>query len=110
MVAINVREYGSPVMIIMRSNCAHAGCPVTARSSARQTPDATIPRELRRLRALLPARVALLVVGTTAEVQRASIVDTGATPLVGLAALRARLRELRQAPAVMPRARAARRR
>ena len=72
--------------------------------------DREIPRELRRLRTLLPARVALLVVGTTAEVQRASIVDTGATPLVGLAALRARLRELRQAPAVMPRARAARRR
>jgi len=44
MVAINVREYGSPVMIIMRSNRAHAGCPVTARSSTRQTPDATIPR------------------------------------------------------------------
>ena len=72
--------------------------------------DREIPRELRRLRTLLPARVALLVVGTTAEVQRASIVDTGATPLVGLGALRARLRELRRAPAVMRRARAGRRR
>ena len=57
--------------------------------------DREIPRELRRLRALLPAHVELLVVGATPDVHRSSIVDTGATPLVGLGALRARLRELR---------------
>jgi methylmalonyl-CoA mutase cobalamin-binding subunit len=59
--------------------------------------DREIPRELRRLRALLPASVELLVVGSTPDVGRSSIVDTGATPLVGLDALRTRLRAQREA-------------
>jgi MerR family transcriptional regulator, light-induced transcriptional regulator len=67
--------------------------------------DREIPRELRRLRALLPAHVELLVVGSTPDVRRPSIVDTGATPLVGLGALRARLRELRAAAPGVSRAR-----
>jgi hypothetical protein len=41
--------------------------------------------------------VELLAVGTTADVQRAALTETGATPLVGLDMLRARLRELRGA-------------
>jgi methylmalonyl-CoA mutase cobalamin-binding subunit len=57
--------------------------------------DREIPRELRRLRALLPARVELLVVGATPDVRRSSIVDAGTTPLVGLGPLRTRLRALR---------------
>lgn len=71
--------------------------------------DREIPRELRRLRAMLPAHVEVLVVGSTPDVQRPSIVDTGATPLVGLGALRIRLRELRAAAPRVPRVRAARR-
>jgi hypothetical protein len=66
-----------------------------------------IPRDLRRLRALLPAHVELLVVGSTPDVHRSSIVDTGATPLVGLGAMRAHLRALRAAaPRVSRRRRA----
>ena len=61
--------------------------------------DRVIPHELRRLRALLSAGVELLVVGTTADVHRATIARTGATPLVGLSPLRARLRALREAAA-----------
>ena len=66
--------------------------------SAAATPgDRLIPRELRRLRALLPARVELLVVGTRADAPRTVLAETGATPLVGLAMLRARLGALRVA-------------
>ena len=72
--------------------------------------DREIPRELRRLRALLPAHVELLVVGSTPDVHRSSIVDTGATPLAGLGALRARLRELRGAAPRVSRLRASSRR
>jgi MerR family transcriptional regulator, light-induced transcriptional regulator len=57
--------------------------------------DRLIPRELRRLRALLPTRVELLVVGTSADAPRTVRAETGATPLVGLAMLRARLGALR---------------
>jgi methylmalonyl-CoA mutase cobalamin-binding subunit len=89
---------------------AHLDARVLILSLTAPPGDREIPRELRRLRALLPARVALLVVGTTSDVQRASIVDTGATPLVGLGALRARLRALREAPAGTSAARAGRRR
>ena len=72
--------------------------------------DRESPRELRRLRALLPAHVELLVVGSTPDVHRSSIVDTGATPLAGLGALRARLRELRGAAPRVTRLRASSRR
>jgi len=89
---------------------AHLDARVLILSLTAPPGDREIPRELRRLRALLPARVALLVVGTTTDVQRASIVDTDATPLVGLGALRARLRALRAAAAGRRRARAVRRR
>jgi methylmalonyl-CoA mutase cobalamin-binding subunit len=90
----------------------HVGARVLAISVAAAPGDRVIPRELRRLRALLPAHVELLVVGTTADVHRAAISDTGATPLVGLTLLRARLRALRGAPAVVDAAsdRASRRR
>ena len=72
--------------------------------------DRGIPRELRRLRALLPPPVELLIVGTTPDVHRASIVDTGATPLTGLSALRAHLHELRAAAPGPNRPRVSRRR
>jgi len=72
--------------------------------------DRESPRELRRLRALLPAHVELLVVGSAPDVHRSSIVDAGATPLVGLGALRARLRELRSATRRASRPRASSRR
>jgi DNA-binding transcriptional MerR regulator/methylmalonyl-CoA mutase cobalamin-binding subunit len=55
--------------------------------------DREVPRELRRLRALLPAPIEVLVVGATPDVHRSSVVDTGATPLGGLTELRAHLRE-----------------
>jgi MerR family transcriptional regulator, light-induced transcriptional regulator len=73
----------------------YVGARVLILSLAAAAGDRAIPRELRRLRALLAAHVELLVVGTTPEVHRSSIVDTGATPLAGLTALRAYLRELR---------------
>ena len=72
--------------------------------------DREIPRELRRLRALLPAQVELLVVGPTLDVHRSSIVDTGVVPLAGLGALRAHLRELRGAAPRVSRPRASSRR
>jgi MerR family transcriptional regulator, light-induced transcriptional regulator len=68
--------------------------------------DREIPRELRRLRALLPAQVELLVVGSTPDVHRSSIVGAGVTPLAGLGALRAHLRELRGATPRVSRPRA----
>ena len=55
--------------------------------------DREVPRELRRLRAMLPASIEVLVVGAASDVHRSSIVDTGATPLGGLTELRAHLRE-----------------
>jgi len=67
---------------------------VLALSQAASSGDRVIPRELRRLRALLPARIELLVVATTADVQRAALAETGATPIVGLRMLRTRLRAL----------------
>lgn len=71
---------------------------VLALSLAASSGDRVIPRELRRLRTLLPARVEFLVVATTAEVQRAAITETGATPIVGLRVLRTRLRALGRDP------------
>jgi methylmalonyl-CoA mutase cobalamin-binding subunit len=73
----------------------HVGGHVLALSLAASSGDRVIPRELRRLRALLPSRVEFLVVATTADVQRAALADTGATPIVGLPMLRTRLRALR---------------
>jgi len=69
---------------------------VLALSLAASSGDRVIPRELRRLRALLPARVEFLVVATTADVQRAALAETGATSIVGLRMLRTRLRALRE--------------
>jgi DNA-binding transcriptional MerR regulator/methylmalonyl-CoA mutase cobalamin-binding subunit len=74
----------------------HVGGHVLALSLAASSGDRVIPHELRRLRALLPARVEFLVVATTADVQRAALAETGATPIVGLRMLRTRLRALRE--------------
>jgi methylmalonyl-CoA mutase cobalamin-binding subunit len=74
----------------------HVGARVLALSVAAASGDRLVPRELRRLRALLPSRVEVLVVGTSADAQRTVLAETGATPLVGLAMLRARLRALRE--------------
>ena len=74
----------------------HVGGHVLALSLAASSGDRVIPRELRRLRALLPARVEFLVVATTADVQRAALAETGATSIVGLRMLRTRLRALRE--------------
>jgi DNA-binding transcriptional MerR regulator/methylmalonyl-CoA mutase cobalamin-binding subunit len=89
---------------------AHVGARVLILGLAAPSGDREIPRELRRLRALLPAHVAVLVVGTTPDVHRSAIVETGVTPLVGLASLRARLHELRNAAVGVSRARASKRR
>jgi hypothetical protein len=75
----------------------HVGARILALSLAAVSGDRVDPRELRRLRTLLPSHVELLAVGTTADVQRAALTETGAIPLVGLDMLRARLRELRGA-------------
>ena len=74
----------------------HVDARVLALSVAAASGDRLIPRELRRLRALLPPHVELLVFGAGADVQRTVFAETGATPLVGLAMLRARLRALRE--------------
>lgn len=73
----------------------HVDARVLALSVVAASGDRAIPRELRRLRTLLPQRVELLVVGTGPDVQRPALADAGATPLAGLAMLRARLRALR---------------
>ena len=73
----------------------HVGARVLTLSVVAASGDRAIPRELRRLRTLLPQRVELLVVGTGPDVQRTALADAGATPLVGLPMLRARLRALR---------------
>jgi DNA-binding transcriptional MerR regulator/methylmalonyl-CoA mutase cobalamin-binding subunit len=74
----------------------HVDGHVLALSLAASSGDRVIPRELRRLRALLSSRVEFLVVATTADVQRAALAETGATPIVGLRMLRTRLRALRE--------------
>lgn len=76
---------------------AHVGARVLAVSVAAATGDRLMSRELRRLRMLVPAPVELLVVAPAADAHRAVLGERGATPLVGLAMLRARLRELRDA-------------
>ena len=78
-----------------RGDGASTSAPTSSPSAWPRHPgDRVIPRELRRLRALLPARVEFLVVATTADVQRAALAETGATPIVGLRMLRTRLRAL----------------
>ena len=72
----------------------YLGGHVLALSLAASSGDRVIPRELRRLRTLLPARVEFLVVATTADVQRAALAETGATPIVGVRMLRSRLRAI----------------
>lgn len=87
----------------------HVGARVLALSLAASSGDRVIPRELRRLRALLPPPVEILAVGASADVQRAALAETAATPIVGLGMLRARLRDLRNPASVdaRPRARGA---
>lgn len=58
--------------------------------------DRSIPRELRRLRTLLPADVAILVEGAAAHAHRGVIREIDATALRDLSALRTRLRALRE--------------
>ena len=72
----------------------HVAAGVLAVSVPAATGDRMVPRELRRLRASLPGRAELLVVGSTADTHRAVLGETGATPLTGLDMLRARLRAL----------------
>ena len=73
----------------------HVGARVLVLSVAAAPSGRMMARELRRMRALLPAGVDLLVAGPTADAHRAVLDETGATPLVGLAMLRTRLRALR---------------
>jgi hypothetical protein len=56
--------------------------------------DRLIPRELRRLRALLPTEVAILVEGAAADAHRAVLGEIGASVLRDLPTLRDRLRAL----------------
>jgi len=79
---------------VIADTTEHLDARVLILSSAAPARDRGIQRELRRLRALLPARVALLVVRSAPDVKRSSIGDAGVTPLAGLPALRAHLREL----------------
>jgi len=75
----------------------HVGARVLAVSVATTTGGRLMSRELRRLRMLVPASVDLLVMAPVADAHRAVLGERGATPLVGLAMLRARLRALRDA-------------
>jgi MerR family transcriptional regulator, light-induced transcriptional regulator len=56
--------------------------------------DRLVPRELRRLRALLPTEIAILVEGAAADAHRAVLGEIGASVLRDLPTLRARLRAL----------------
>ena len=73
----------------------HVGARVLAVSVAAAAGDRMVPRELRRLRTLLPAHVDLLVVGPGADAHLAVPGEIGRAPLIGLAMLRTRLRALR---------------
>ena len=76
----------------------HVGARVLVVSAAAVAGDRAVPRELRRLRTLLPARIELLATGPASVAQRGASGEIGKTPLLGLAMLRTRLRALR-APA-----------
>jgi hypothetical protein len=72
----------------------HVGARVLALSVTVAAGDRVVPREVRRLRTLLPAQVDLLVVGPTGGAHRAVLGETGGMPIIGLAMLRTRLRAL----------------
>ena len=57
--------------------------------------DRIVPRELRRLRTLLPDDVAIVVEGAAAEAHRGVLREIGASVLRDVPALLARLRALR---------------
>jgi methylmalonyl-CoA mutase cobalamin-binding subunit len=76
---------------------AHVHARAVALSLGAASSDRVIPRELRRLRALLPAGVAILVEGTATDAHRAILGEIHASALHDLPALRARLRTLRDA-------------
>jgi len=73
----------------------HVGARALAVSVSAVAGDRAVPRELRRLRTLLPARVDLLIVRPDAGVDRAEQGEIDKTPFIGLAMLRSRLRALR---------------
>lgn len=77
----------------------HVGARVLTLSVAAAAGGRLVPRELRRLRTLLSARVELLVVGPTANAHRVVRGEIAATPLIDLAMLRTRLRALRDTAA-----------
>lgn len=74
----------------------HTGARAVALSLGAAAGDRIVTRELRRLRALLPGDVAILVEGAAADAYRGVIRETGATVLRDLPALRMRLHALRR--------------
>ncbi len=75
----------------------HTGARAVALSLGAASGDRGIPRELRRLRSLLPSGVPLLVEGVATVAHRAVLAEIDAVVLRDLPALRTRLRLLRQA-------------
>lgn len=73
----------------------HVGAHVVVVSVIAAAGDRVVPRELRRLRTLLPTRVELIAAGPAAGAPGAPSGEAGDTPLLGLAMLRTRLRVLR---------------
>ncbi|HEX6536483.1 MAG TPA: MerR family transcriptional regulator [Gemmatimonadaceae bacterium] len=73
----------------------HAGARAVALSLGTAAGDRVVTRELRRLRALLSADVAVLVGGASADAYQGVARQTGATVLRDLPDLRARLRSMR---------------
>jgi methylmalonyl-CoA mutase cobalamin-binding subunit len=71
------------------------GARAVALSLGAATGDRFVPRELRRLRALLPADVAILVEGAAADAHRAVLAEIGAAVLRDTTAIRGHLRALR---------------
>lgn len=74
----------------------HTGARAVALSLRGASSDRGTPRELRRLRALLPRDVPVLVEGTATDAHRAVLGEIDAIVLRDLPALRAQLRLLRQ--------------
>lgn len=74
----------------------HAGAAAVALSLGAVAGDRVVTREIRRLHALLPRHVAILIDGAAADAYRGAIRETGATVLRDLTALRTRLRTLRE--------------
>jgi methylmalonyl-CoA mutase cobalamin-binding subunit len=73
---------------------AIVGARAVALSIGTAASDRLIPRELRRLRALLPANVAILVEGAAADAHRAVLGEIGASVLRDTPTVRAQLRAL----------------